>query len=244
MKIKLILIFSLCLACVSAFAGDDDFCIWTSFDVRTKVVGKLDAVGELEFRTQDGFGDVERLAGTLGLSYKPFSYLKADLGYSYIHRHVLSETTQKGNIVDDYWSPRHRIFVSLTGSYKWNRLKFSLRERYQFTQRTATSAAKYDGDDGSRKDDEEILAKSKNVLRSRLQIEWDIRNCSFTPYVSCELFNSLDEDCKLEKTRISVGTEYKFNKKNALDVFYRYQNQSDDDEPNGHVVGVGYSFRF
>ena len=245
MKTKtLLLTLLLALPWIGGYAQSDDFGIWTSAEVKKKLTTKLDASVEGEFRTRDGLSEVERWAASVGVAYKFNSYLKADVGYTYIYAHRESETTKKGNIISDYWSPRHRLSVSLTGSYKWNRLEFSLRERYQMTKRTAQTVSKYDGEDGSQKDDEEIPAKTKSVLRSRLQVEWDIKKSRFTPYISAELYNSLDDGFSLDKTRYTIGTAYKFNKHHSLDVFYRYQNKSDDDESNGHVIGVGYRFKF
>ena len=240
---RILTVVALGLLTLSAFAQDDEFGLWTSVEARKKLADGLNAALEGEFRTQDGF-DVERWAISAKLACKVNDYFKIDGGYTFIYRNVPGEVTSKGNIVDSYWSSRHRLFVAATGSIKWNRLEFSLRERYQFTQRTATSVSKWDGDDGSQKDDEEILAKSKNTLRSRLQVEWDIRRSHFSPYASCELYNSLDDGFSLEKTRWTVGTGYKFNKKHSVDIFYRYQSQSDDDEANGHVLGLGYCFKF
>lgn len=48
----------------------------------------------------------------------------------------------------------------------------------------------------------------------------------------------------MKKTRWTVGTEYKINKKHSFDLYYRYQDHEDDDETNGHVLGVGYKFKF
>ena len=134
--------------------------------------------------------------------------------------------------------------LSLTGKLNWQRFEFSLRERYQYTYRTSQLVSKYDGDDGSQKADEEITGKGKNVLRSRLQAEWNIKKSRFAPYASCELYHSMSDSWALDKTRWTLGTGYKINKKNSLDFFYRYQNHADDDETNGHVVGAGYTFKF
>ena len=46
------------------------------------------------------------------------------------------------------------------------------------------------------------------------------------------------------KWKISAGADYKINKKNKLTAFYRFQTDDDDDEPNGHIVGVGYKLSF
>lgn len=246
MKSKQVFLFLSLLALLPAGlqAQSDDLGVWASAEVKKRITTGLDASVEGEFRTRDGLSQVERWAATAQLSYRIVSFLKADVGYTYIYAHPESTTTKKGNIVAAYWSPRHRLSVSLTGSYKYKRLEFSLRERYQLTHRVATSAAKYDGDDGSAKADEEIASKTKHVLRSRLQVEWDIKKSKFSPYVSCELFHAMSDDWSLDKTRWTVGTAYKINKKHSLDVCYRYQNKSDDDEANGHVIGVGYRYKF
>ncbi len=245
MNKKIFIAMMLCLSVVAdVYAQSDDFGIWTSAEVKKKIFPGFDASVEGEFRTRDGVNNVERWSAAAGVAYRFNPYLKADLGYTFIYKHRPGETTSKGNLVSSYWSPRHRLSVSLTGSYKWKRLEFSLRERYQFTHRKSTSASKYDGDDGSQKDDEEIRGKSMNVLRSRLQVEWDIKKSPFSPYASCELYHSMDDSWELCKTRLTIGTGYKINKKHSIDVFYRFQDSSDEDDGNLHVVGAGYRFKF
>lgn len=223
---------------------DNDFGVWTSAEVKKNIVSSLDASLEGEFRSRDGVSSVERWSISPSLSYRLFPFLKADIGYTYIYKRAEAETTKKGNYIPAYWSPRHRFTASLTGSYTWNRLEFSLRERYQLTHRVGLSVPKYDGDDGSRKADEEISAKNSQVLRSRLQVAWNIRKSAFSPYASCELYNGLTNGGALEKTRWTLGTSYKISKQHAFELYYRYQNHADEDEANGHILGIGYKFKF
>lgn len=243
---QIVVLFYCCLALpvVRGYAQSDDVGVWISTEVKKKIFPGFDAYAEGEFRTRDGLGSVERLAATAGVSYRLMPWLKADGGYTFIYSNRLGELTKKANWISSYWSPRHRLSVSLTGRYIWKRVEFSLRERYQFTYRTPLSVPKYDGDNGMRKADEEISGKSKNVLRSRLQAEWNIRKSPFSPYVSCELYHSMTDGWILDKTRWTLGTGYKVSKKHAFDFFYRYQNHSDEDEANGHVWGAGYKLKF
>ena len=95
----------------------------------------------------------------------------------------------------------------------------------------------------AQKADEYISGKGKNVLRSRLQVAYNIRKCAFNPYASCELSHSLS-DGAFEKARWTLGTEWKLSKRHSLDFYYLYQNKADDDESDGHVIGAGYSFKF
>ena len=221
-----------------------DFGLWTSAGVKKSLNSKLSIEAEGEFRTQDGLSKVDRWTIGAGLDYKIASFLKFDAGYKYIYGYKESETTKKGNIVSSYWQSRHRVFASLTGKVEWNRFEFSLRERWQYTYRPSQSVAKYDGDDGSQKADEYISGKCKHVLRSRLEVEYNIKKCPITPYVSCELYNLMGDGWDHEKTRWTVGGQYKINKKHALDIFYRYQDESDDDENSGHAIGIGYVYKF
>ena len=226
-------------------AQSDDFGVWTSAEVKKKLFNGFNASLEGEFRTRDGINNVERWSVSAGVDYRLTTWLKADAGYTLIYKNQPAEFTKKGNLVVGYWSPRHRMNLSLTGSLKWNRLEFSLRERYQYTYRPSQSIAKYDGDDLSKqKDDEVKRGKCENMLRSRMMVEWNIRKSPFTPYVSCELYHSMNDNWSLSKTRWTAGTEYKINKKHSLELYYRYQDHSDDDESNGHVIGAGYTFKF
>lgn len=198
---------------------------------------------EGEYRTQDGLTGTERWTAAAGLDYKPFNWLKVSAEYKYIQRHVESRTTKKGNVISDYWQPRHRAAFSLTGIYRWSRFTFSLRERYQYTYHTAQSVAKWDGDDGSAKADEQVEAKSKHILRSRLGVEYNIRKSRFTPFASCEQYNSLSSGFARDKTRWTLGTDCKLCKKHSLSVFYRYVDTADEDESAGNVIGVGYKYK-
>lgn len=107
--------------------------LWTSAEMKFRMTKGLSGYVEGEYRTADGLDGTERWAASAGLDYKLSRWLKMTAGYTYIHRHVESRVTKKGNIVSDYWQPRHRASFALTGSYSWNRFTFSLRERYQYT---------------------------------------------------------------------------------------------------------------
>lgn len=217
--------------------------LWTSAEVKAKLINNLNASAEIDYRTHDGMSSTERWAGTIDLTYKALPYLKVSGGYSYIHQRTETKVTKKGNVIPPYWQPKNRAYFSLTGSYKWNRFTFSLRERYQYTHRTEKSVPKF-GSNGNPKDDELISGKDKNTLRSRLEVEYSIRGCNFTPFVSYELYNSLNNGFSSEKSRYTVGTDYKITKQHIVSLFYRYIDHSDDDEDAGNVIGIGYKFKF
>ncbi|KAA5436150.1 DUF2490 domain-containing protein, partial [Bacteroides cellulosilyticus] len=113
-RITLLAVF-LCTMVAGVYAQSDDFGIWTSAEVKKKIFPGFDASVEGEFRTRDGVDNVERWSAGAGVAYRITSFLKADGGYTFIYSHRPGEMTKKGNYVSDYWSPRHRMYLSLTG---------------------------------------------------------------------------------------------------------------------------------
>ncbi len=275
----------LMLVATTMVAQKSDFGVWTSVEGSTKLNKKLELSLEGEYRTQDISSKHERVSGAVNLSYKDkkIPFLKADMGYSIMSMYNMAETTIKYldedftvpkhmNVDDPYWCIRHRATASLTGSFKWKRFKFSLRERYQYTYRMAAQCDRvrwyyntfhemFPGlpeyyldeerfnDDGTLNEDYSYMTDTKNPksdhkLRTRLAVSYDIKSCPFEPFVEVEVYNKLDEDFAYDKVRYTVGTDYKINKKNKLKVYYRYQDYADIDEVSGHVLGLGYAFEF
>ena len=258
--------------------GDSDFGVWTSIDGSTKLNKKLELSVEGEYRTQDMSAMTERISGAVNLSYKDknfLPFLKADVGYVFMYMNYPSETAIKYETDDDgndvldaegnpipkhmnvdapYWTARHRAMASLTGSVKWGRFKFSLRERYQYTYRMAAECDReryyYFSDFGEWDLEnaeplvDEKKAKSDHKLRSRLSVSYDIKKCPWEPFAEVEVYNELDNAFAFDKVRYTIGTEYKINKEHKVKVYYRYQDYAAFDDVDDHVLGVGYAFEF
>lgn len=89
--------------------------------------------------------------------------------------------------------------------------------------------------------------KSETYLRSRLKVEYDIRRSAFEPFASIEWYNTLNnpQGNNMDRLKYIIGSSYKLNKKNALQLYYRYVNFTDDDESNGkQMLGLGYTHKF
>ncbi|MCD8032618.1 MAG: DUF2490 domain-containing protein [Bacteroides sp.] len=206
-----------------AYGQSDDFGIWTSAGARKRLFPGLVAELEGEFRLRDNLKETDRWGVAADLSYRIIPYLKVGASYNLIRFHH----EKRG------WETRHRYSLYGVGSYDWNRFTLSLRERYQHTYKVGVSSTAK-------------RANPKDVLRSRLKLEYDIRKSPFSPYASVELFHTLNDPQGngLEKIRYTAGTGYKLNKRNRFDFYYHYQDQADDDETNGHILGIGYQYRF
>lgn len=179
--------------------------------------------------------------------YEDFEYFDGEnttmkteyMGYN--HRHQL-------------WRGRHRTSLSLAADYQPNkRWNFSWKEILQYSHynkaKTTMNRWRYEMND----DDEEELvlqpdnikeykAKDRVVLRSRLGVDYNIRKCPVDPYVSAEYGCGLNYSTN--KWKFTAGADIKINKQNKIDLFYRYQTEDDEDEPNGHFIGIGYNFKF
>ena len=218
-------------------------------EVEKKVTKELSVGVEAELRTRNNFKTMDRWGVGLGVSYKFSKWLKGDAGYLLLKTNFREDISLKSsgaynNWRPSYWGLRHRIYASLTGSYKLqNNLRFSLRERWQYTYRPEQTVTRWDFDNAYW-EDKVRSSKGKNQLRSRLQLEYDKKKALLTPYASVELYNSWS----VEKIRYTVGTDFNVTKNHTLNVFYRYQNMQNaddvDNDPDMHYIGVGYKFKF
>jgi opacity protein-like surface antigen len=258
---KRILFFLFAFLPLAAMAQGDDFGMAFSLEAQKKIDKKWSAGIEGELRTRDNAKTNDRWSVGLGVDYKVNKWLKASAGYNFLYDNyerityfeatddaVLDGDADEGDLKKraKYWAPRHRFNVSLTVDKKlFGDFRFSLRERWQYTWRpeyTVDERWSYldNAYDGKEKTYE---GKGKNVLRSRLQVEYDKKGLSLTPYANVELFNAWS----LQKMRYTVGADWKLSKQHAVGAFYRYQSvRSDDDdlEPNRHLLGVSYKFKF
>ena len=231
----------------------------TSLEAEKKINKKWSLGLGAELRTRNNFKTLDRWKFGISGTYKINKYLKADAGYDLLNTNfrekVENYTSSAGNAKikwrPSYWGIRHRFHVSLTGGYKFsNGIKVSLRERWQYAYRPETAATRYKmnvSDQTMELDDSYVRSsKSKHLLRSKLQVEYDRKGNLLTPYLSAEMFNGW----KTEKVRYTVGTDINVSKQHVFNVFYRYQkpyDTSDDDydyDPNMHYIGVGYKFKF
>ncbi len=239
----------------SSASRSDDVGLNIEVAAEKKLSKKVSLGIEGELRLKDNISDFDRFDIGVSAEYKFMKWLKGSAGVNF----MLVENESKESFRDDgslKWiraaktTPRYRAFVSFTGSYSIARFKFSLRERYQFTYRSAynttrdryTSSGEY-----NYTEDVQRSAKSYNVLRSRLQISYDIHHCPLSPYAYAEIYNSFNDAFKTKKLRYSVGIDWRVNKKNALSLAWTFQDvrgEDDDNDVDSHLIGVGYTFKF
>lgn len=219
--------------------------LWTSADFKYGFIKKWSVGAGAEYRTTNHLENSDRWTLGISVDYKPIKLLKFDAGYKYINQRNPLEYTKKGNMIPAFWYDRHRVYASASARLKLGSFGLSLRERYQFTRRIGKWVPKFGSDGVKPKDDEWFAYKSKHILRSRLECEYDIRKSRFTPAVSVELYDNLGDRFSVEKVRYTAGCAYKINKHNSVELFYRYIQvpSADETEEKGHIIGIGYSFK-
>ncbi len=235
----------ICIALIPTSLRADDAGLVVSAEASHKFSKRLTAGFETEFRSRNNFRTAERVSLGPSISYKVLPWLKASVSYNMLienNREDLSyqdDGVSYNNWRPSYWGLRHRFNVALTASYKIQRVEVSLRERWQYTYRPSKTIDNFDFDEGVW-EDHEVRGKGKNVLRSRLQLEWDIPKCKFDPYASVEFHTTRE----LEKTRFIVGVNHSIKKKHDFKLYYRYQLTGSGDDPNIHMLGMGYTYKF
>ena len=235
----------LCTATFPTLSLADDAGLIASIGASHKFNKKLSVGAELEFRSRNDFRTADRVSLGADASYKLLPWLKASAGYTLLVDNNREDITYQDDGVSynnwrpSYWGVRHRFNVSLTGSYKIQRVEVSLRERWQYTYRPSKMIDNFDFDEGEW-EDHEVRGKGKNVLRSRLQLEWDIPKCKFDPFASVEFHTTRD----LEKTRFIVGVGHTVKKTHDFKLYYRYQVSGSSSEPDIHMLGMGYTYKF
>lgn len=245
---KIILLAVVLLANTLAATAKDDTGLILGVAVEKKFNKKTSIEVEADFRSRNDFRTVDRFSVGITADHKITKWLKADLGYQLLVNNRPEKITYNpdgnyNNWRPSYYCTSHRFNVSLTGSYRIGRVDLSLRERYRYTYRPLRTTRRYDFDNAYW-ENTDVLSKHSHVLRSRLKAAWDIPKCKFKPYVSAELFN----DLKLFKSRYQAGCEYSLMKKHEFTLYYQYQYVNDkkeeEDEPNSHMLGLSYKFKF
>ena len=240
------LLMLMCSALFPTLSHADDAGLVASIEASHKFTKKLSAGMELEFRSRNNFRTADRVSLGGDVSYKFLPWLKAGVGYNLLIDNNHEDLTYQNDGVSynnwrpSYWGLRHRFNVTLTGSKKIRRVELSLRERWQYTYRPSKIIDNFDFDEGEW-EDHEVRGKGKNVLRSRLQLEWDIPKCKYDPFASVEFHTTRE----LEKTRFIIGVSHSVKKKHEFKAYYRYQlTNKSSDESNIHMLGLGYTYKF
>lgn len=254
------------LLAFNAYAQSDDFGMDFSLGAEKKLSSNINLAVDANARTQDNTSKMERWGVGAALDMKVYNTktfdIKTSLGWEYIWQNKLATcedwTSKKTGLSkgykekDGYWRNRHRTSLGFAASYKPNkRWKYSLKETFQYNHycESSTDIYKYasvNSEYGQQYELDETEHKIYNpkdlvILRSKLAIQYDIKHSPFSPFASADYGCGINYTAN--KWKFAAGTDFNINKKNKLSIYYRFQTENDDDEPNGHILGLGYNIK-
>ncbi|MFI3333017.1 MAG: DUF2490 domain-containing protein [Rikenellaceae bacterium] len=185
---------------------------------------KLDVGPELRF--YEGY---DKLLLNAGLTYKAFDCIYVGASYRLV--------------VDREESASSEINYSVFGGYNsksydsqtYHRYAFDVTYKDKFGRFTPSFRVRYNNYADDEIDD-------KKYLRYRAKVEYDIRKCKITPFISAEGYQEL-EDNMLHKMRYSTGFDLKSGDNSAISFEYKldYFNLK---YKNTNIFSLGYKYKF
>jgi hypothetical protein len=206
----------------SVYSQDSDFGLWYEVNAEKAINKKFDISGTVMLRTFDNASTLDQAFLELGASYNLNKYL----GFSASYR--------IGNYLedDDLYHLRHKWFGDIKGSLPLGNFVFSARLRLQIMARiyledAADDIAEYDG-------------------RLKLKGVYKIPDFPVNPYLSFETFSPVfrNEGRLIDKSRSTVGLEFKISKKHIFETEYIYQRDNVPHLSIMHIIALGYTFKF
>jgi hypothetical protein len=137
---------------------------------------------------------------------------------------VMPELSRQRNN-DDEWVYRHRLHAEARPGARWGRFAAEYRLRYQEQLRGI------DASEGGR-----------HTLRQRLKLRYGW-SPDFTSYAAGEAFLALggEDGTRITETEWTLGSSLELGD-SELDLFYRLELPTDEDEPVLHIIGLGYRY--
>ena len=206
----------------SVYCQESDFGLWYEVNAKKALGKKFDIEASVMVRTFDNASKIEQAFFETGVTYDLNKYV----GFAGSYR--------IGNYVeDDYlYHIRHKWFADIKGSLPLKNFVLSARLRLQILKRIyiedpSDKRAEYDG-------------------RLKLKGMYKIPNFPVDPYVSFETFSPVfrSSETFIEKSRSTLGLEYKISKKHLIDIEYIYQRDNSPHLKIMNIISLSYTFKF
>lgn len=226
---KNFLIFGLLIAMSGVLNAQNQYGTWTSAGLEKKA-GNWNFGAETELRTIHYVRLINRWSLSMNAEYKIAKPLKVGIGYEFM------------NVLDEKYLNyqfRNRFNADISGKQKLGNFAFSLRERIQLTKKNDSKRIDEDGYNDTYKIDPAW------VWRNKLNANYNIPKCRFTPGISVETYYSLNDPDgnKLDKLRYILYTDYKINKYNKIKIFGVLNSEKGTDEADySGKYNLGLSF--
>jgi hypothetical protein len=201
-----------------AKAQDSDFRTWTKIRISTKIIPKLKFDLTQEFRLENNSSQFDEIFTNLNLAYSPFKFMEIAGSYRYIQHRKKSGD----------WIAQNRFHFDLNLIAEIKRFSPEYRFRIvrypNFANDTKTGVT---------------------VLRHRLKLIYDIKNCKVDLYASAELFHALidNEDDEIGQLRYTLGANYRFHKNHRIGLAFKYEQEYNVKKPEtNYILAVDYKW--
>jgi hypothetical protein len=200
---------------VRAGHAETDRQLWLSAGVAWHPSKPIELAFDQHLRFAEDVSELDRVMPELTFGYRALAWLKLGAGYRF--------SRQRNN--DDEWVYRHRLHAEARPSVRWQRFGAEYRLRYQEQLRGI------DASEGGR-----------HTLRQRVKLRYHWSS-DFTSYAAGEAFLALggEDGTRITETEWTLGLSLELGA-SELDLFYRLELPTDDDEPVLHIIGLGYSY--
>lgn len=207
--------------CSAVQSQNKDFGLWTSVNFEVKIVKKVNITISEELRLNENITELGTIFTDIGLEYKLNKHFQFSANYRFYQKRTMY----------DYYSIRHRVYADIKYSKKLKSFQILFRTRFQVSFRDINR----DFEGGIK----------EYYLRNKLSLQKEI-NKSFKPYVSIELFSSLNypRTNAFDNMRVAAGVDYSLSKRNKIDVYYMIQKQFNVSiSTTDFVLGIAYLFK-
>ncbi|SHH32615.1 Protein of unknown function [Wenyingzhuangia marina] len=193
---------------------------WSSVGLKHKINKKWTALLEGELRLNNNSSEIKKYFGQFELEYSFSKHFEFSGGLRYT-----KENDNKGRI-QGY---RDHFRYNFDGVYKQkiNDLSLKYRIRYQ-------NSKELNEDD-----------KLKEIVRFKVDAEYNIKKWKLDPELSGELFRSVGSESnnQLESYRITLGTTFDIHKSAKMKLFYGFDNELNTEFPKAvSILGVKYIY--
>lgn len=211
----------------------------TAVSTQMKITDHLNATAHLSSGTYDKLSGVSKYALSVSASYTFGKHLTFAAGTAIVMHHGQEKELDDDQIRPSFWQPRWRTFISISPKISFLGFNAFYRTRFQALLRGNRNLTLIPSGDNYFLDGETTL-----TWAHRIYAEHPLGK--FTPYVSFDLFNSLDNKLKVTHYQVALGTYYFITPKHRLGLFGRkiFRPDGTKTAEGNYVIGLTYQFRF
>lgn len=194
--------------------------VWTEVGVKGEVFNDLD--WSLEVNNRFGGNGHESFFPQFSLKYKVTKWFRPSADYRVIFDKDEFTNYQSAN----------RLMLNANFEEGFDRFEVKFRVRYQYEFSKWSRFKGYD-------------YWTEHALRFKPEINYDIDNSFFTPYVNTEFFYGLNYgDRSMYKFRLGVGTDFELDGPHDVSIGYIFDRELQDFTPTKrHILTVSYKYK-